>query len=146
MTVVQSLQPLEMLQTVPQQDSLNSCFSEITGRGHIDAAYCPRQCAVAQYRAPDQTCKSPVVPQKWSPDSSHQIQAAPRLTKALLEAYDRHQQVHSSVSVSHRDSGSFRAGLETYSASTGLITKPALATHILGPELIIVTGHVFPTK
>ena len=71
----------------PLPDSQNSCFSEVTGRGHIDAACFPRQhCNTAGPGHGSMLASAPQQKPFKEPLQSH---AVPRLTKALLEANDR---------------------------------------------------------
>ena len=75
----------------PQLYSLNSCFSEVTGRGCSVEACFPRKdidtgggCC-----APGQTYNGIHAAKYIAGEDLPHVETAPRLTKALLEAYDR---------------------------------------------------------
>lgn len=82
---------LKFATMTPLHDSLNSCFSELTGRGDFDAACFPRQhCNPAgQWCTNGDGCVLASAPQQAPVKVQLQGQAVSRLTNALLEANDR---------------------------------------------------------
>lgn len=75
----------------PQVDSLNSCFSEVTGRGCSIEACFPRKDldTGGWWCAPGQTCNGRRAAGTVAGEVLPHVETAPRLTEALLEAYDR---------------------------------------------------------
>ncbi|BDA47673.1 hypothetical protein COCOBI_10-5240 [Coccomyxa sp. Obi] len=76
---------------IPQLDSLNSCFSEVTGRGCSFEACFPRKDldTAGPWCAPGQTCRGQGAAENFAGEVLPHVKTAPRLTKALLEAYNR---------------------------------------------------------
>ncbi len=75
----------------PRLDSLNSCFSEVTGRGCSFEACFPRKNldTAGQWCASGQAYRGQFAANIPAGEVLPHVTPAPRLTKALLEAYDR---------------------------------------------------------